>query len=129
MERNKTINAHDLHPADYCFDYGAFEADPEAYIFTPEDIAYLNAQALEKYEFEVPMTPYEKRALRKWVREGHSPYENAGSKYLCFMETGSCDFLEVYRLDREIDQELKGMSKAKREMYLKEYTGWSEESA
>jgi hypothetical protein len=26
---------------------------------------------LEKYEQETPMTPYEKRALRRWVISGH----------------------------------------------------------
>ena len=36
---------------------------------------------IHKYESEVQMTPYEKRAVRKWVIDGHSPYENPGSIY------------------------------------------------
>lgn len=120
MAKNKTFNVHDLYPENYCFDYGAFEADPESYVFTPDDIAYLNARDLEEFELNVPMTPYEKRALRKWVRDGHSPYENGGSKYYCFAEWGPYTFLDIYRMDREIDHEIKGMKKAERIAYLKE---------
>jgi hypothetical protein len=71
----KEFNIHDLYPADYCFNWEKFEADPEHYEFTPEDIAYSNAMELEKYEEETPMTPYEKRALRRWVASGHSVME------------------------------------------------------
>ena len=75
MAKRKSFNVHDLYPADYHFDYEAFSANPEAYVFTPEDIAYYNAMELERYEREVPMTPYEKSLLRKWVITGHNPRE------------------------------------------------------
>ena len=68
MAKNKVFNVHDLYPEDYCFDYESFYADPEGYVFTPDDIAYYNAMELERYEQEVPMTYYEKTLLRKWVR-------------------------------------------------------------
>ena len=61
----KSFNVHDLYPSDYCFDRAAFEADPEHYVFTADDIAYFNAMELERYELETPMTPYEKRAVRR----------------------------------------------------------------
>ena len=67
MAKNRVFNVHDLYPADYCFDSESFYADPEGYVFTPEDIAYSNAMELERYEREVPMTYYEKTLLRKWV--------------------------------------------------------------
>lgn len=73
MARNKTFNVLDLYPTDYCFDYEAFEAEPESYVFTLEDIAYLNAMELERYEQEAPMSCHEKEFLRKWVMSGHSP--------------------------------------------------------
>lgn len=129
MKRNKVFNVHDLYPADYCFDYEAFSADPEAYVFTPDDIAYLNAMELERYEREVAMSPYEKRLLRSWVVSGHSPRENAGSKYICLTGSEPYDFLDVYRMDREIRRDMKGMSKAGQEAYLKEYTGWRDDAA
>ena len=44
--------------------------------------------------------------------------------------TGSepMDFLDVYRLDREIKQEMKGMNKAQKEAYLKELMGWTDKN-
>lgn len=127
MGNNKGFNIRDLYPKDYCFNYAAFEADPEAYVFSPDDIAYLNAIELEKYEKEVPMSPYEKRALRKWVMSGHSPQENPGSKYICPMCTELYDFIDVYRMDKEISRDIKGMTMSEKEAYLKEYFGWTDE--
>ena len=51
----------------YDIDEDAFYADPENYQFSEDEIRSLNARALEDYEHRVPMTPAEKRALRKWV--------------------------------------------------------------
>ena len=41
-----------------------FVDSPDAYVFTPDDIAYLNAMEIERYEQEVPMSYYEKGLLR-----------------------------------------------------------------
>ena len=109
----------------YAFDYAAFYADPEGYEFTEEDNRYFNAMELERYEQTVPMTPAEKRALRKWVAAGNSVSENPGSRYVC---SEGCyppmDFLAVYRLDKELDKALKGKSKTEKEHYLKDYFGY-----
>lgn len=109
----------------YAFDYAAFYADPEGYEFTEEDNRYFNTVELERYEQTVPMTPAEKRALRKWVAAGNSVSENPGSRYVC---SGGCyppmDFLAVYRLDKELDKALKGKSKTEKEHYLKDYFGY-----
>ena len=110
MAKHKGFNAHDLYPADYCFNYEAFYADPEGYVFTPEDIAYFNAVELERYEKEVPMTYYEKTLLRKWVMSGHSPQDNPGSRYLYLTGSEPYDFLDVYRMDKEIRQAMRGMT-------------------
>ena len=127
MPRNKIFNVHDLYPADYCFDYESFDADPEGYVFTPDDIAYSNAMELEWYEQEVPMTYYEKTLLRKWVISGHSPYENPGSRYLCLTGSEPYDFITVHRMDKEIRRAMKGMSKAEQKAYLMEYMGWTDD--
>ena len=121
MAKHKVFNVHDLYPANYSFDYQAFAADPEGYVFTPEDIAYDNAMELERYEFEVPMTPYEKRLLRKWVISGHNPREMPPSRYLCLTGSEPYDFLDVYRMDREIRKAIGGLNKAEKEAYLKDY--------
>ena len=122
--KRKKYSIHDLYPEDYCFDWEAFNADPEHYVFTKEDIAYYNAMELEKYENTTPMTPGEKRVLRKWVKSGHSVMETPPSRYACV----HCfypppDFLDVYRTDKELDAETKGMSEAEVLEYLQEYTG------
>lgn len=129
MARRKPFNVHDLYPADYCFNWEAFEADPERYVFTKDDIAYSNAIELEKYEQETPMTPYEKRVLRRWVASGHSVMETPPSRYACIH---CCDpspsFLDVYREDKQLDAATKGMTKAEKISYLKAYAGFPEES-
>lgn len=127
MARYRVFSVHDLYPADYSFDYEAFSADPETYIFTADDIAYYNAMELERYEREVPMSPYERKLLRRWVISGHNPRENAGSKYLCLTGSEPYDFLTVYRMDREIQRDMKGMKKAEQEAYLKTYMGWTDD--
>ena len=114
--------------ADHTFNYTAFQADPEDYVFTEDDIRYLNARELEEYELTVPMTPTEKCALRKWVASGHGVHEHPGSRYIClngvFPEP---DFLDVYRMDKDIERELRNRTPSERTAYLKEYTGFQDE--
>ena len=105
----------------YDIDEDAFYADPENYQFSEDEIRSLNARALEDYELRVPMTPAEKRALRKWVASGHSVSESPGSKYIC---DRGMDFLDVYRADHEIAAAIRGKTKAEKIAYIKEYTGY-----
>ena len=105
----------------YDIDEDAFYADPENYQFSEDEIRSLNARALEDYELRVPMTPAEKRALRKWVASGHSVSESPGSKYICDL---GMDFLDVYRADHEIAAAIRGKTKAEKIAYIKEYTGY-----
>lgn len=99
----------------------ALYADPEHYRFSKKEIRSLNVRALEEYELRVPMTPAEKRALRKWVASGHSVGESPGSKYICDI---GMDFLDVYRADHEIAAAIRGKTKAEKIAYIKEYTGY-----
>lgn len=88
-----------------------------------EDIAYINAMELAEYELKTPMTPYEKRALRRWVAAGHSVRETPLSRYPCaYPSQPAPDFLDVYRTDRELDAATKGMSAEQKLIYLQEYT-------
>ena len=95
-----------------------------------EDIDTIKAELQEcfweeyrEYIRVTPMTPYERRILRKWVSECHSVYHDPGSKYLGYSAI-PMPFLDVYRMDREFDLEMKGMSKTERIEYLKSVTGW-----
>ena len=128
MAEYKTFNVHELYPEGYTFDWAAFEADPENYEFTKEDIAFLNAQELAEYENRVPMTSYEKQLLRKWVASGHSVTESPGSRYLPDRYPPQ-DFIETYRTDREIRKAVRGMSPVEKEAYLKSIIGWTDEDA
>ena len=105
----------------YDIDEDAFYADPENYQFSEDEIRSFNARALEDYELRVPMTPAEKRALRKWVASGHSVSESPGSKYICDL---GMDFLDVYRADHEIAAAIRGKTKAEKIAYIKEYAGY-----
>lgn len=122
--KGKKFSVHDLYPADYCFDWEAFEADPEHYRFTKEDVACMNAMELEKYEERTPMTPAEKRALRRWAASGHSVREAPPSKYPCLQcAYPPPDFLDAYRAEREIDRATKGMDEEEALSWLKENYG------
>lgn len=124
----KKFNVHDLYPADYTFDWERFKADPDNYEFTADDIAYQNAIDLEAYEMDTPMTPYEKRALRRWVMSGHSVMDPPPSKYACVYPSYPLPtFLDVYRTDKELDAATKGMAKDERLAYLKSYVGFDDE--
>lgn len=99
-----------------------------ACVFTEEELQDWNQRELLNYEAKVPMTPAEKRVLRKWVGSGHSVYENPDSRYICLNGAWPPpDFLSVYRMDKEIRKALKGKTKAERMAYLKSYTGYDDE--
>lgn len=80
-----------------------------------------------EYIKATPMTAYERRLLRKWVSECHSVYDDPGSRYLgC--SAYPMPFLDVYRMDREFEHEMKGMSPDEKIEYLKKATGWDDPS-
>lgn len=86
---------------------------------------YLEEQ-LMKYEQTTKMTGKERRALRNWVKSGHSVYESPGSRYLCDRAMPVQDFLDVYRQDEMLEKEMAGMTRGEQEVWLKEYMGYEE---
>jgi len=128
-KKRKKFSIHDLYPEDYYFDWELFDTDPEHYVFTKDDIAYYNAMDLKDYEDKVPMTPAEKRALRRWVKSGHSVKEMPPSKYPCIhCKYPAPDFLEVYRTDRELDAATESMSDDEAMAYIADLYGFHVES-
>jgi hypothetical protein len=82
----------------------------------------------QDYIAQKPMTPYERRLVRNWVKEGNSVYGCTQSRY--YGESAyPMEFLEVYRTDRTIDKELQGKTPQEREAYLKDLLGYQEEPA
>ena len=76
-----------------------------------------------EYTAQNPMSSYERRLLRNWVRSGHSVYETVESKYLPGPSYPPMDFLDAYRLDRGLSQDMKGMTRKERAAYLKSCIG------
>jgi len=75
-----------------------------------------------------PMTAYERRLVRNWVKEGNSVYGCMQSRY--YGESAyPMEFLEVYRMDRSIDKDLQGKTPQEQEAYLKDLLGYQEETA
>jgi phosphoenolpyruvate carboxylase len=64
-------------------------------------------EELVEYEKNTHMTESERRALHKWVANGHSVHQNG------FLRIDDCgiplDFLDVYRYEKEIERDLKGL--------------------
>lgn len=82
----------------------------------------------QDYIAKKPMTPYERRLVREWVKDGNSVYGCTQSRY--YGESAyPMEFLEVYRSDRAIDKELQGKTPQERETYLKDLLGYQEEPA
>ena len=76
------------------------------------------------YVARTPMTTKERRALRKWVRTGHSVYESPASQFLGESATPS-PVLDTYRMDEDFRKETHGMTPERRRKYMEEVTGWA----
>ena len=48
------------------------------------------------------------------------------NNHICLSGSEPYDFLDVYRMDREIRRDTKGMSAEQKTAYLKAYTGWTD---
>ena len=79
-----------------------------------------------KYTSETPVSEYERRLLRDWVRAGHSVYETVESRYLPGPAYPPMDFIRAYRMDRELTQAMKGMNRVEKETYLKADIGYDD---
>lgn len=79
----------------------------------------------KEYIKETPMTNYERNLLRKWVSEGHSVYQDPGSCYLCDPYPPR-SFLDAYREDKRIADELRGLPVELSTKYLKDYMGYDD---
>lgn len=81
--------------------------------------AYLRKE-LKEFEKNNPMTDDERKALREWVNEGNSVYENS-------MMAVGYNYLEEYRDEKYIRKSTIGMSSEERVKFAYNYYGWSYE--
>ena len=85
---------------------------------------FLEAQYKE-YIKKTPMTKKEQRALREWVKDGNSVYENDCSAWY---DGGiPMEFLDVFREEEYIRQHTKGMNPEDARRFALAYYGWDDE--
>ncbi len=84
------------------FDYG--NVDPETLKRWKTEYRNRCLREMTQYLKKFPdATPEEKRALKNWVRSGHSPYENGD--YIATEFGVPMDFISACRLQEELYQD------------------------
>ena len=76
-----------------------------------------------KYIHSNKLTDYERRLLRRWVKDGHSVNEHVESRYLPMESDPSMDFIDAYRHDRMLKRELAGMTPTAKDAYMRNFFG------
>lgn len=86
-----------------------------------EKAAYLRNELIEYEKQHAEMTSEERATLHEWVIAGNSVYENSS---MATSEFGKpCEFLDVYRYEKEIRQTLKRLPQREQENYLARLRG------
>lgn len=99
----------------------------EQFTMTEEEKREYIKEVNEEFMKKTPMTPEERKAVRSWMAEGHCILEPWESPNLPGPMYPPYDFLDCYRLDREIERETAGMNRDEKIRYLKEYWGWDDD--
>lgn len=89
------------------------------------EIKELLEKQYKEYISKTSMTRKEQRALREWVKDGHSVYENASGAW--YDGQAPVEFLTIYREEEYIRQQTKGMSPEEARKYAMAYYGWDDE--
>ena len=79
----------------------------------------------KEYIKRTPMTRKEQHALREWVKDGNSVYENPSGAW----SDGQIpvEFLTVYREEEYLRQQTKGMTQDEARRFALNYYGWSDD--
>jgi len=93
----------------------------EQFTMTEEEKREYIKEVNEGFMKKTPMTSEERKAVRSWMAEGHCILEPWDSPNLPGPMYPPYDFLDCYRLDREIERETAGMNRDEKIRYLKEY--------
>lgn len=94
-------------------------------IYLPQWRQEFLEQQYKEYIKVTPMTKKEQRALREWVKNGNSVYENPSEAW----QDGQVpvEFLTIYRDEEYIRQHTKGMSPEDARRFALAYYGWDDE--
>ena len=79
----------------------------------------------KEYVKKTALTPDERKALREWVKEGYSVYENSSGAW--YDGQVPMEFIEVYRDEQYIREHTKGMSSEEARKFALSYYGWDDE--
>ena len=79
----------------------------------------------KEYIKKTPMTKKEQRALREWVKDGNSVYENSCEAW--YDGGMPVEFLDVFRDEEYIRQHTKGMNPEDARRFALAYYGWDDE--
>lgn len=90
-----------------------------------KEIREMLEKQYKEYIKNTPMTKKEQWAVREWVKDGHSVYENPRSAW----HEGQIpvEFLTIYREEEYIRQHTKEMNSGEARRFALEYNGWSDE--
>lgn len=90
-----------------------------------KEIQEMLEKQYKEYIKKTSMTKKEQRAVREWVKDGHSVYENPRGAW----HEGQVpvEFLTIYREEEYIRQHTKGINSEEARRFALEYYGWSEE--
>lgn len=90
----------------------------------PINNPYFNEE-LARYENRRRLKPTEKLALYRWLSTGHRLQDAPQSRHLYLSDTpAGWDFIDVYRLDKEIDSDIRGMNRFQKADYFRTYFGY-----
>lgn len=78
----------------------------------------------KEYIKETPMTKKEMKALREWVKDGHSVYENTCGAWADGQVP--VEFLTSYRDEEYIRQHTQGMNSEEARKFAMAYYGWDD---
>lgn len=92
---------------------------------SPELKAFLEKEYKE-YVKKTPLTPDERKALREWVKDGNSVYENSSNAW--YDGQVPVEFIEVYRDEQYIREHTKGMDPEESRKFALAYYGWDDDS-
>ena len=86
-----------------------------------DEVKEILAKEYSDYVRKTPMTPDERKAVRKWVSLGNSVYDN---ECMIYGENGwPIEYLEEYRMEKEIEEATGHMSKEDAQRYVMDYFG------
>ena len=90
-----------------------------------DDIKEYLEKQYKDYLKKRTMTKKEQRAVREWVKNGNSVYDNPDGAWLDGQVR--MEFLDTYRDDEYIRQHTKGMTSEERRRFALAYYGWDDE--